>query len=156
MILVVSDTSPINYLVLINAVDALRIFDRVVIPNAVYAELTAKDSPKAVSDWVKSPPTWLEVRSPQKPQSLGLDAGETEALALAKELKAFAVLLDERQARKVARQHGLPVTGTLAVLEKAASAGLIDLPSAIQRLRKTNFRSHPRLLKDLLDRISKK
>lgn len=47
---------------------------------------------------------------------------------------------------------GLKVTGTLGVLEAGARRGLVDLPTAVARLRETNFRVSPGLLRTLLER----
>ncbi len=57
---------------------------------------------------------------------------------------------------RVTVASGLRVTGTLGVLGEAATRGLIDLTAAIDRLRKTNFRYSPSLLKATLDRFSSK
>ncbi len=54
---------------------------------------------------------------------------------------------DEKKARQVARQRGLPVAGTLGVLDVAAKRGLVDLADALDRLRQTNFRAPARLLR---------
>lgn len=82
-----------------------------------------------------------------------LDAGERAAIALA-QIQADDVLLliDEVRGRSAASQKGLAVTGTLGILDLAAEKRLLDLPSAIDRLRETNFHVAPVLLKRLLDR----
>ncbi len=54
-----------------------------------------------------------------------LDRGEAEAIALAVETRADALLLDERRARRVAGSLGVPVTGVLAVLVLAKTQGLV-------------------------------
>jgi len=82
-----------------------------------------------------------------------LQAGEQAAILLAEALKADIILLDEKAARRVATSRGLRVTGLLGVLGEAASRGLVDLAPAIDRLRMTNFRSAPALLKATLDRF---
>jgi predicted nucleic acid-binding protein len=70
---------------------------------------------------------------------------------LAESVKAAIVLLDEKAARRIAIDRGLQVTGTLGVLCEASTRRLIDLTSAIDRLRKTSFRCSPALLKAALD-----
>lgn len=97
--LVVSDTSPLNYLVLIGQDRLLpALFTRVVTAPAVIAELGHPGSPATVRAWAASLPGWLEVRSPQALHpSLHLGLGETQAISLAAELRADAVLIDERQ-----------------------------------------------------------
>ena len=132
MILVVADTSPIHYLVLIEAVGILpRLYDRVVLPSVVLAELTHRNAPSPVRTWADALPPWAEVRMAAQVDLIGmLDPGEAEAIALAQELKADSLLLDEAEARQEARRLGLPVSGTVGVLEKAADRGLIDLAEA--------------------------
>jgi predicted nucleic acid-binding protein len=60
--------------------------------------------------------------------SLDVDAGELEAICLACEIKAAAVLMDDRAGRSAAVHCGLAVIGTIGLLEQAAARGLLDLP----------------------------
>lgn len=71
-------------------------------------------------------------------------------LALAQELRADRLLIDERDGRDVARRLGIPIAGTLAVLRDAAVAGLLDLKSALDLLRQTTFRASPKLFAQVL------
>ena len=154
MILVVADTSPIHYLVLVEAVELLpQLYDRVVLPKAVLTELTHPHAPAPVKAWATALPRWAEVRTAAHVALGGiLDPGEAEAIALAQELKADSVLLDESEARAEALRLGLPVSGTVGVLEKAAERELIDLPAVFQRLSRTNFHISPELLNEALRR----
>ena len=81
-----------------------------------------------------------------------LGAGEREAIiiALAHPPHAF-LLIDEGKGRRQAERRRIRFMGTLGVLDKAAASGLIDLPSAIDRLLQTNFYVTPSLLKTLLE-----
>jgi predicted nucleic acid-binding protein len=83
---VVADTSPINYLVLIDQIGILpRLYTRILIPPAVFDELKHPLAPEAVRDWAAQPPGWLEVLTPKSSFLVAqLDAGESEAIALAK------------------------------------------------------------------------
>jgi predicted nucleic acid-binding protein len=82
-VIVVADTSPLNYLVLIGHVDVLhRLYGRVVMPAGVAAELRERRSPEAVRTWASALPDWLEVRSVQVPAD-AVDSGEAEAIVLA-------------------------------------------------------------------------
>jgi predicted nucleic acid-binding protein len=72
---------------------------------------------------------------------------------LAESVKADILLVDEKAARRVAAARGLRVTGILGVLGEAATQGLVELAPLIDRLRMTNFRSSPTLLKATLDRF---
>lgn len=152
--IVVSDTSPLNYLVLIGHVDVLPpLFDRVVTPPAVVAELLHPGAPAPVRAWATSLPEWLEVVSPASTdRTLGLGAGETEAIAVAQELAAPLLLVDERKASVVAVRLGIQAVGTLNVLALAAERGLLDLSSAIAALRGTTFREPTSLVEELLRR----
>lgn len=90
--IVVADTSPINYLVLTEEIGILpKMYGRVVIPHTVREELMQALAPQLVRDWVGHSPAWLEVRSPLAvPDSAlaKLDLGERDAITLAMELKA--------------------------------------------------------------------
>ena len=97
--IVVSDTSPLNYLILTETVHVLTaIFGRVYAPSAVVKELSHPRSPEAVRTWASGPPEWLTVQDPMHiDPSLKLGVGETAAISLAVELKADRVLIDERK-----------------------------------------------------------
>jgi predicted nucleic acid-binding protein len=157
--LVVADTSPIHYLVLIQH-DAIlpALYEQVVIPPAVLIDLQQSRTPDAVRAWMASPPAWLEVRPPRQvldaQQFPRLGAREREAIALAEELHAPLLLIDDADGRAEAERHTLTATGTLGILENAAIHGLIDLPSALTQLQATTFRARPELFQDLLARDS--
>ena len=81
-----------------------------------------------------------------------LDPGERTVLRLAEQLRSDVVLLDESAARTLAVQRGRKISGTLGVLCDAANASLLNLPTALDLLRKTNFRASPELWKSLYAR----
>src|SRR5262249_54027531 len=115
------------------------------------------EAPREVQAWIGQAPAWLEVRpNPESNDSsldeATLDEGERAAIALARAVSADLVLMDDRAGVAVARQNGLAVTGTLGVLELAARRGLIDLGSALSRLKATNFRYPPEIMDALLAR----
>ncbi|HEX4141541.1 MAG TPA: hypothetical protein VHY09_14425 [Candidatus Methylacidiphilales bacterium] len=140
MSVVVSDTTPLNYLILIGNVDVLpRLFGKVLIPPAVVRELSDPKTPAPVAAWACKLPEWVEVRAPQNDLHLGIGAGEDEAISLAVEL-GVAVLMDERVGRAAAEQRGVLVVGTLAVLNIADANGWLEFDEAIGRLRATSFR----------------
>jgi len=85
-----------------------------------------------------------------------LDVGEREAIHLAKEIRADALIIDEPDGREAAQRQGLRVIGTLRVLYDAAEAGLCDLEQAYERLQQTTFRAHPQLFKTFLDAYNQK
>ena len=60
-------------------------------------------------------------------QSFKLDLGESEAIALAEEISASQLLINERAARKVAMARKLPLIGTVGILLLAKRRGLLDI-----------------------------
>jgi predicted nucleic acid-binding protein len=141
--LVVSDASPLNVLIRLGHADILAaIFKAVVIPPSVQQEMSRSTTPPEVRQWVAHPPPWLSVQSPANPVSPSerRHRGEEDAIRLALELNADAILLDEEKARIEAARAGLRVIGTVGILEQAADMGLIsDLKSVHDRLRNTDF-----------------
>ncbi len=150
--IVVSDTSPLNYLLLIGQIDVLpTLFGRVLAPPAVVGELLSTRAPEVVKQWASTPPTWLEVRTPSNVVVQGhLGPGETEAIALAQEVHADTLLMDDRDGVDVARRMGLSVTGVLGVLCLASEKRLLDLAQAIATLRQTTFRGPDRIMDRLV------
>ncbi len=153
MTVVIADTSPINYLVLINEVEVLsRLYGQIVIPEEVAAELADHNAPAAVRVWMEQRPRWIEIRnSPTAdPSLMELDAGEAAAISMAQAETDVLLLIDEMAGRLEASRRGIPNTGTLGVLRRAAIEGLVNLPAALDRLRGTNFRVSKTLLAELL------
>ena len=148
--MIVADTSPLNYLVLINQIDLLpQLYGRFLIPESVYAELSATETPQLVRTWTLNLPEWIEVSTAVRhdDESLRrLHPGERDAISLALEVRANAVLMDERHGRQEAKKRGLTVIGTLGVLTAAHECGLIDLITALDSLRQTSFHVSPKLL----------
>ncbi|MBI3490947.1 MAG: DUF3368 domain-containing protein [Acidobacteria bacterium] len=155
--IVVSDTSPLNYLVLIDLQHILpRLFERILIPEAVRQELQSTAAPDAIKRFLEAEPAWLETRlaSEIDPKLLQLDPGEREAIALALAASADVVLLDERKGRQAARERRLAVSGTLGVLDLAARRGLVSFSEALLRLERTTFRASPRLISRIREKSS--
>ena len=152
--IVVADTSPLNYLIRLEHIDVLRqLYDRILIPHAVHDELLSPKAPTAVRAWAANPPEWIELlspsTSPEQSQSR-LDPGETEAIALAEELKADWLLIDDAAGRDHAVAVGLQTIGTLGILREAAREGLLDLRTEVIRLRSLGFYVSDNLIAALL------
>jgi predicted nucleic acid-binding protein len=144
--IVVSDSSPLHYLILIGQVDLLRVlFQEVLVPSVVVEELTHPRAPETVRTWMSAPKEWLKVQTPASvdPSLSALDLGEAHAISLAREVSADALLIDDRKGLLAARRLGLVTVGTLAILERAARDGRIDLSSCLDLLLATNFRAPP-------------
>lgn len=159
MRVVVSNTSPIRYLVLIGEAGLLeKLYGRILIPSAVYAELQAENTPETVRAWMQTAPPWVEVivnqpflgASGENLVSSALDSGERAAIMLALEIKADLMIMDERAGVEEARRLGIAVTGTLGVLARGAERGLISLSSSLEKLQATNFRVRPEMIRQVL------
>ena len=132
--LVASDTSPISSLAILGRLSLLhKQFGEIWIAEAVEAEL--KNHPdasalgsieQAIRDgWIKRRP--ISNKAKVRLLESTLDSGEAETIALALELPADLILLDERDGRRAAELAGLKVTGVLGVLLRAKSQGDIPL-----------------------------
>jgi predicted nucleic acid-binding protein len=152
--LVIADTGPVNYLLLIGHIEILpALFEKVILPSAVKDELANADTPQSVREWIANPPMWVDVRhtaTTKEGSTASLGPGETAAIALAAELHAELLLMDDRRGVAVALQRGLTVTGTMGLLARAAKRGLIDLADAFDRLKSTNFRYRQETMDTLL------
>jgi len=142
--IVVADTSPLNYLLLIDEIDLLpALFGQVILPHAVFQELQHPKTSLRVRQWVADLPAWLEVRtgaSIANPALMGLDVGEREAIQLELELGISTVLIDDADGRQQAERLHLEVRGTLGILERGANLGKSNLRQALSKLEQTNFR----------------
>jgi predicted nucleic acid-binding protein len=149
---VVSDTSPIHYLVLIGEATLLpTLFGTLFVPTEVMKELTHSRSPGAVREWATTVPSWVEladqVSSLADPK---LGPGEAAAIAVALDRAADLLLIDERYGTRVARDAGLTTVGTVGVLGAAAEKGLVSLRASFHALRATSFRGPDRLMEELI------
>jgi predicted nucleic acid-binding protein len=140
---VVSNTSPILNLAIIGELSLLQDqFGEVMIPEAVLEELQVKGNlpgSKDVRDAIKA--GWIRIETVKqdplvRAMQRDLDKGEAEAIALAMQVNAEWVLMDERDGRKAAKSMKLKVVGVLGILLKAQREGrLRSLREAMDRLR---------------------
>ena len=153
MKVVIADTSPVNYLVLIDTIEVLpRLYRRIVIPGEVLAEIPG--TLPSVAAWAAARPDWLEVQHAPSTvdQALqDLDSGEQAAIILAERHSDVLLLIDDSSGRAEASLRGIPTIGTLGVLRAAAVERFIDLPSALGRLLATNFRAPRSVIADLMN-----
>lgn len=126
----VSDTSPITNLAAIGLFDLFRrLYSHLYIAEAVWAELNAGGvswpgrAEVATANWVER--RVVRDRALVVALQRDLDRGEAETIALALELQADLVLLDEKEGRRVARRLGLKVLGVAGVLLEGKVAGEI-------------------------------
>lgn len=149
---VVSDASPLHYLVLFKAEHVLAgLFSEVVVPPAVLPKLSHERAPERVRHWASDPPEWLCVIAPA---NIRLDAklgdGEAEAIGLTLEIRAKTLLIDERDGTSIARRLGVTTAGTLGVLVLASAKNLLPLDQSFAALQQTSSRVRPSLLVALL------
>jgi predicted nucleic acid-binding protein len=130
-----------------------KLYGKIIIPEKVFQELQGKRTPPEVTAWILNHPAWVEVRqadtslyTPQK----RLQEGEREAIALAIELNADALLSDDIGAIKEARRLNIPTVRLFNILESAAENDLLDLPGVIAGIRGTTFRLPP---EDIIDAV---
>lgn len=128
--IVVSDTSPLMNLAAIGQLGLLeQLLGKVLIPEAVLQELSIMGLEQFGTKEIQKLP-WIETRSVTNRTLvdsllLELAKGEAEAIALATEMRADLLLLDERLARRAASRLGLRFTGLLGLLIEAKHRGFI-------------------------------
>ena len=141
---IVSDTS---CLILYNKIGELellhKLFGRIVITETV-----AKEFKRPV-------PRWIEIINPTTNLHIGLlgflDAGEATSISLAKELKEVLLIIDESKGRKVAKELGITISGSLGVLLAAKNKGIISsVKPIIQKISETDFRLSEELIRRVL------
>ncbi|MBK9165890.1 MAG: DUF3368 domain-containing protein [Bryobacterales bacterium] len=119
-------------------------------------ELKHPLAPGLVRNWVGNAPQWVEVLRPNTGLvQTQLDPGESEAIALATEVHADVLLIDEQAGRQEATRRGLKVAGTLSVLDEAEQAGLADFNEAVAELQKTSFRVSQAVLSEITKKRSR-
>ena len=133
---VVSNTSPLIALVRIQRLD--------LVPISLPSELIPPAVAREIAPSIPVLPRWLEVRAPTKSAS-GLTSrgrlgdGEWDAIALAIELEASAIVIDDPR-RRLAEAAGLNVIGTLGRLLEAKRAGHIrTIRAELDKLLETSF-----------------
>ena len=148
----VSDTTPLHYLILVGKESILEtLYGKVIIPPAVMQELSHSSAPDRISNWAKHPPFWVTVATPGSIPGRfdGLDFGERQALALAEEIHADLVLLDDKVARRIALRELMHVKGTLGIVADAAKANLLDFVETVEALQRTSMH----LDRDVVDEV---
>lgn len=142
--LVISDTTTITNLLKIDLLDIVKkIYQEILIPQAVYEELSKLPYQKTIIDRAE----WIKVKSIKNTSLVlklkdRLDAGESEAIVLALELKSDILIVDENAGRRVAKEFGLNIIGLLGILIGAKKRGHIKLvkPHMVNLVENHGFR----------------
>ncbi len=163
--IIVSDTTPIITLSKIKRLDLLeKLFKNIIIPRAVYDELTSnaqfQEEAQMINDaeYIKV----VEVEDSKAVELLqrvtGLDLGESEAIIYTDNYKAGLLLIDEAKGRKVAKQMGLSIMGTVGILMAAYDEKLIssnEIKEYIEIMKNVGRHISDKLYEQLLDLIEK-
>lgn len=162
--IVVSDTTPLISLLKINRLDLLeKLFGQVLIPQAVFDELTADERFKLEADQIKRK-QFIKVKAVKNPESAnilkratGLDQGESEAIILTDEQNADILLMDEAKGRTVSFQMGFKVMGTIGILMAAYEENELtvdEVRECIEGLQRAGKHISQKHYQMLLDRLS--
>jgi predicted nucleic acid-binding protein len=148
----VTDASPLIFLAKLNRLELLKkSAAEVLVPPAALVEVLVR--PDAASLQVgDASESWLRTRSPTHLEDVErlkveIGPGESEAIVLACEVRADRIVLDDLEARRVARRLGLKPVGTLGLLLAARLRGeLSSVTAEIQELRRHGFRASDSLV----------
>ena len=160
--IVISDTTPLISLMKIESLDILeKMYKEIIIPRAVYDELIINMDYQSEIDIIQKC-TFLQTKIVKENLSvsllqkqLKLDLGESEAIVLANSINADLIIIDERKARRIAKDIGLNVTGTLGILVEAKQRGLVkELKPLLDKLIKNEIRISKRLYQDILGLVN--
>lgn len=161
--IVVSDTTPIISLVKIDKIDLLQeLFGNVLIPEAVYEELTENPRFFDEAEIIKNCEFIHKVYAERKDsiislqRATGLDRGESEAIICTDEKKADLLLMDEAKGRFVAKQMGINVMGTLGILFESYKKNLIkreEILNCLDIMRATGRYISEDLYRQLVERL---
>lgn len=137
---IVSDTS---CLILFSKIDELDLLQK------MYGQVFV--TPEVLSEFKLVVPPWILVESPlnnnfQAALEKSLDKGEASAIALAFEKPNPLLLIDEQKGRRIAKELGIQITGSLGIILAAKQMGLINSAGSIlDKIKSTNFRISPSL-----------
>lgn len=154
---VVADSSPIISCARAGKIHLIRdVYSNIIIPPAVYKEIIIDGSGKPGHDELKNGiSVWIEIKEPEDKALVStlnrkLGSGESEAIALAKELSSF-LLVDEISAINEARRQGVNILSTLITLLSAKKMGLISsVKSELDELITSGFRCSATLYEEIL------
>ncbi|HMN89993.1 MAG TPA: DUF3368 domain-containing protein [Saprospiraceae bacterium] len=143
--IIVSDTTPFSNLLQIDELGLLStLYQQIIIPTTVFSELKILEK-RGFSIQSGINAGWIIIKSPQYYDVVNelltfIDPGESEAIALAIELQADYLLMDEKEGRQEARARAIPVIGTLGILLEAKKRGLIpNVKTKMDALRNINY-----------------
>lgn len=145
--LVISDTSCLIILQKVNRLDLLKaIFNEIIVTEEIKAEFG-----ESLPEWVVV--TKVIDKKRQKVLELDLDPGEASAIALGLESDNPLLLIDEKKGRRIAKELGLNVSGTIGLFIRAREKKLItSLKIELEKLKQTDFRVSDRMIAQILEK----
>ncbi len=157
---VISDTSPIANLIQINRLILLnQLFDSIIVPPSVHSEiLKLEDFGFTLNIYREA--HWITVKAPTDKDKVDqlkteIDQGESEAIALAEELNAQLLIIDERLGTNIAKERGLNTIGLLGLLIKAKDKSIIDaIKPILEELENVGFWMGKRLKARVLEIVN--
>lgn len=155
--IVICNSSPLIALLSIKRLDILnKLFKKVIVPEAVYREVFKAKSILETSKIFQI--EQVKDKNLVKLLRMHLDCGESEAIALAIEQGIDRVIIDDKQARKIADKQGLKVIGTLGILMLAKKKQIIKevRPLILNIMENINFRISERILNKALEFVGEK
>lgn len=164
--IVISDTTPILSLIKAGKLGLLEmLYQRVMIPEAVFDELTSNTAYKAEKEEIVRC-TFLSIEKVDNIESVdilrnvtGLDEGESEALVLYREKKADLLLIDEHKGRSVAKKMSVEHIGTVGILMMAYDEGFMmaqEVKETLETLLARDIRLSRKLCNKVLDYVGVK
>ena len=153
-----SNTTPLIGLASIDHFELLeQLFGELHIPEAVYRETVVRGREQGGARQEVSSADWIKRHQVVDRLAVDvlldeLDAGEAEAIVLARELNADWVLMDERKGRRKLTQLGIRKIGTLGILLRAKQSGLLTtIRPEIEKLRRQAFNISQAIVADILN-----
>lgn len=152
--IVVADASPLIALAIIGQIDILdSVFDKILIPKAVFEEITKRDKPfsEKLKIFCKGKVVSVKNKLAVRLLQHSIDKGEAEAIALALENNITNILMDDYRGRKQALLQGLQPIGTIGILLQGKKVNQInEIKPLIEILLKNNIRISQALIEEAL------
>lgn len=155
--IVISDTTAISNLIQIQEFELLKkLYQEIIIPERVYEELRIlAEFDIQIEEPLKA--EWIDIKEVKSQELIDqfrkkLDQGEAESIALAIEMQADYLLIDEKEGRKIARENQLEIVGTLGILINGKKSGLIEsIVEKMDDLRKIGFWISDSLYQEIIE-----
>ncbi len=138
-------------LILLNKIDQLNLLQK------LFREITITQT--VVDEFNKSLPQWIKIVKVDSREAKGLasflDLGEATSIALASTNENSLLIIDESKGRKVAKEMGIQITGSLGILVAAKQKGYVkSVRPILDKIQQTNFRISRNLIRAVLEKVN--